>query len=110
MAKFYGKVGYAYCEPGIGENDDIYTDRMTERPYFGDVLRNTRRWESGSSVNDNLQINNQISIVADAFAWEHFYRMKYVRWMGSLWKVTNVEVQRPRLLLTIGDVYNGPTA
>lgn len=109
MAKFYGKVGYAEAVEGTGEREGIMEDVVTERPYYGDVLRNTRKWENGSDIHDNLRINNQISIVADAYAYEHIYAMKYVHWMGILWKVTNVEVQRPRLLLTIGDVYHGPT-
>ena len=112
MAKFYGSVGFA-VEPteGSGEYKGVVVEKpVEERKYYGDITRNSRRWEQGSDINDNLQINNQISIVADAYAYEHFFAMKYVRWMGACWKVTNVEVQRPRLLLTIGDVYNGPTA
>lgn len=106
MAKFYGEVGYAETSetaPGV------WTDVVTERNYFGDVLKNTRRLEAGEGLNDNLTINNMVSIVADPFAYQHFHAMRYVKWMGALWKVTNVEVQRPRLLLTIGGVYNGPT-
>lgn len=110
MAKFYGAVGYAEAIEGTGEHEGVMEDVITERNYFGDVLRNTRKWESGSDILDNLRINNQISIMADAYAYEHFFAMKYVKWMGTNWIVTNVEVQRPRLLLTIGGVYNGPTA
>lgn len=106
MAKYYGQVGYAYdvtTSPGVVE------EHITERSYYGDVVRNVRKLESGESVNDNVQINNSISIVADPYAYEHFFAIRYVSWMGVLWKVTNVEVQRPRLLLTIGGVYNGRT-
>ena len=110
MPKFYGPVGYAESEEGTGEREGIMEDTIVERNYYGDVLRNTRKWESGSDILDNLRVNNQISIVADAYAYEHFFAMKYVKWMGTRWVVTNVEVQRPRLLLTIGGVYNGPTA
>lgn len=109
MAKFYGAAGYAETIEGTGEREGIMEDVIVERNYYGDVLRNTRKWETGMDILDNLRINNQISIVADAYAYEHFFAMKYIRWMGTLWKVTNVEVQRPRLLLTIGDVYHGPT-
>lgn len=111
MAKFYGAVGFALSsKEGTGEYEGVVMDdQIIERPYLGDVFRNTRKWENGSDINDNLVINNQISILADAYAHEHCYAMKYVRWMGACWKVTNVEIQRPRLLLTIGDVYNGPT-
>lgn len=107
MAKFYGAIGYAEAIEGTGDDEGIWKDEIVERRYYGDVLRNTKRWSNGESINDNLQINNQISIVADAYAWEHFYAMKYVKWMGTCWKITSVEVQRPRLLLTIGDVWNG---
>lgn len=110
--KFYGIVGYCESVEETGDREGNWVDKfITEREYYGDVLRNTRRYEQNSeSINDDLNINNSISIVADAYAYEHFYAMKYVRWMGLNWKVTHVEVQRPRLLLTIGGVYNGPTA
>lgn len=103
MAKFYGKIGYAETKETAL---DVWTEGITERSYYGDVLRNTRRWESGENLNDNLNINNLISIVADAFAYQNFHSIRYIEWMGSKWKVTNVEVQRPRLILTIGGVYN----
>ena len=104
MAKFYGAVGYSYTDetaPGV------YGEILTEKKYYGDVLRNTHRWDAGQSVNDNLNINHSISIVADAFAYEHIGAIRYLVWMGTPWKVTNVEVQRPRLILSIGGVYNG---
>lgn len=107
MAKYYGAVGYAETvetAPGVWE-----ADRITERNYYGDVIRNTRRWEKGEGLNDDLNVNNTISIVADAYALNHFFAIRYVSWMGANWKVTNVEVQPPRLILTIGGVYNGPS-
>lgn len=109
MAKFYGVVGYGYTEettPGV------YEEVLTEKKYYGDVERNTHRWDNGQSLNDNLNINHHISIVADEFAYKHIGAIRYLIWMGTRWKVTNVEVQRPRLILSIGGVYNGdvPTA
>lgn len=107
MAKFYGQVGYAETKetrPGIHE------DVVTERNYTGDVFRNVRKLEPGESVNDDVVVNNSLSIVADPYAYQHFFAIRYVRWMGTLWKVMNIEVQSPRLLLTLGGVYNGPTA
>lgn len=105
MAKFFGKIGFTKTEetaPGV------YREVTTERDYRGDVLRNTRKWENGEYLNDDLNVNNQISIVADAYANENFFAMRYISWMGAYWKITNVEVQRPRLILTIGGVYNKP--
>ena len=103
MAKFYGKIGYAETQetaPGV------WQDVVTERDYYGDVLTNFRRYESGEHLNDELNINNRFSIVADAYAVNHFRFMKYIEWMGTKWKVISVEVQHPRLILTVGGVYN----
>ncbi len=108
--KFHGIIGYATAREGTGDDIGIDEDAIEERPYFGDVLRNSRKYEKGESVLDEVKVDNKISIVADAYAWDHFFKMKYIQCMGVLWKITNVEVERPRLILTIGGVYNGPTA
>ncbi len=110
--KFYGAVGYSIgAVEETGDREGNWKEKVEERNYYGDVLRNTRRWESnGDSVNDDVLLNNSFSILADGYAYEHYAAMKYVKWMGACWKITNVEVQRPRLILTVGGVYNGPTA
>lgn len=104
MARFYGEVGYSETTetaPGV------WRELVTKRNYYGDVTRNTRQWSNGDGVNDDLNVNNTISIVADAYAYQNFHAIRYVVWMGSKWKVTGVEVEAPRLLLTLGGVYNG---
>jgi hypothetical protein len=106
MAKFYGIIGYVETKetaPGT------WTPVPTEHTYHGDIVRNNRRWQEGENLNDDLTISNQISIVADSFAYKNLSAIRYIRWMGSNWKVTSIDIQRPRLLLTIGGVYNGPT-
>ena len=104
MAKFYGKVGYiktVEVEPGIWE------EQVTERLHYGDVTRNSSRYQSSGGVNDDIVISNNISIVADPYANENFQHMRYVDFMGAKWKITDIEVQHPRLILTLGGVYNG---
>ena len=105
MAKFFGEVGY-------GENVElrsgVWEDVITEYSYFGDVLRNTRKMDDGKYLNNDLSVGNSISIVADAYAFEHFFAIRYVKWAGSLWTVSNIVVERPRLILTLGTIYNGP--
>lgn len=108
MARFYGPIGYVSNAEITGV--DIVTEVPKERFYKGDIVKNTRRLENGQGVNDNITINNQISIVADAYALEHIFAMRYVKWMGSAWKISNVDVQPPRLILTLGGLYNGETA
>ena len=103
MARFYGVIGYAenvQTEPGV------FTEVITERNYFGDVGRNSRRLESSGGVNDNINISNEIHIVADPYAIQNIYAMRYIEFQGAKWKVTNVEVQYPRLILTVGGLYN----
>lgn len=105
MAKFYGVIGYVENKetaPGVWE------EVVTERTYSGDILKNTKRWQQTSNLNDDISISNLISIIADPFAYENFFNMKFISWMGASWKITNVEVQRPRLILTVGGVYNEP--
>ena len=104
MPKFYGSIGYAISKetaPGVWEEDII------EHQYSGDVYRNTRKLQSGNQVNDNIDISNEISILSDPFANENFHSMRYVTYMGAKWKVSSVEVRYPRLILTVGGLYNG---
>lgn len=105
MAKFYGKVGYGHA---VEVSPGVWEDQITERSYLGDVVRNSRTLQDGTKVNNDLSVNNSISVVADAYANENFFAIRYVEWAGTLWTVSTVEVQSPRLLLTLGVIYNGP--
>lgn len=106
MAKFYGAVGYIEDDDSVL---DVTIERPIERMYKGDLVKNSRRLENGVGLNDNISISNRISIVADPYANNHMHAMRYVKWRGVAWKVTNVEVEPPRLILTLGGVYNGET-
>ena len=104
MAKWYGIIGYVNkveAEPGVWEEEVI------ERTYYGDTIRNTRILQNSGDINDNVNITNQLSIVADPYANTHIYAMRYAEFQGTKWKVSSIEVQYPRLILTLGDVYNG---
>jgi hypothetical protein len=107
MARFYGEIGFAAGE-SVETAPGVWEDVITVRNYTGDVLRNTRKLQEGENQNNDLSVNNSISIVADGYASENFFAMRYIKWMGTLWIVSDVEVQRPRLLLRLGGVYNGP--
>lgn len=106
MDKFYGKIGFAVTsENPIGSG--IWKETITERYYFGDIIRNSRRLDNTQKVNDDVNIGNSFSIVADAYAIQNFHAIRYVNFMGSNWKVTSIEVVAPRLNLTAGGLYNG---
>lgn len=108
MARFYGEVGYAVETVETPPNSGVWVDSITEFPYQGDIIRKSRNLENNDKVNDDITVSNSISVVADQYAIDHFFNIKYVKWDGVRWAVTNVEVQRPRLILTLGTVYNGP--
>ena len=107
MAKFYGAIGYAVSNE---TSPGVWTEEIIERAYYGDVTKNYKKTSAGESIIDNIDVTNNISIISDPFAMSHFHTIKYVKWMGTAWKVSSVEVQYPRLILTIGGVYNGETA
>lgn len=109
MGRFYGQVGFLVTEesePGSG----VWVERLVERPYYGDVLKHRMSWSSSEHLNDDLTLNNDFSILADAFAYRCIGAMKYVRWNGFCWKISSAEVEHPRIRLTIGGVYNGEQA
>ena len=101
--KFYGKIGFVITEetePGI------YKEQITEKSYYGDVLQNIRRWETGLSINDNIKIQNRISIVADPFLHENIGNIKYVIFANNKWKISSFDLEYPRVVLTTGELYN----
>ena len=103
MAKWFGTIGYAATvesEPGY------YEETIIEKQYYGDIIRNNRKLQNSSEINDGVNISNQISIVSDPYANENIYAIRYAEFMGAKWKVSDVEVQFPRLILTLGGLYN----
>jgi hypothetical protein len=107
MTKFYGKIGYGET---VETAPGVYSSTIVERYASGDVTRVSRKLREDERVNPDLDLSvgNSISIVADAYANEHFHAMKYVEWAGALWVVSDITVERPRLVLRLGGVYNGP--
>ena len=104
MAKYCGLIGYAVS---VEESPGVWVDDIVERKYYGDVTRSVRRNEITDGVNDNINISNDISIVADPYAYDNYGSIVYATVRGVKWKVTSIEEQRPRLLLTLGGKYNG---
>ena len=102
--KFYGNVGFAFQEETA---PDVWQESYAKRPYRGDVIRRRRKWTNGENLNDEFRIDNEISIVADDYISKNISLIRYVEWMGAPWKVTSVDVQFPRLILTLGGVFNG---
>lgn len=104
MTKWFGVIGYAET---VETTPGVWEEKIVERSYFGDVTRNTRRLQTTDQVNDNIDISNTISVVADPYAYQNFHAIRYVEFMGAKWKASSVDVQHPRLNLSLGGVYNG---
>ena len=103
MGKFYGTVGYLTT---VETRPGIWTEDIVERNYYGDISKKMSKWQVGEGLNDDKTYSAEISIVADAFAYENFSNIKYIEVMGAKWKVNSIEIQRPRLILTMGGLYN----
>lgn len=106
MAKFSGPVGFVL--PAVETSAGVWEEPVVEQKLYGDILRPARQLEGGDKVNNDLSVSNSISVVKKGFAANNFLHLRYVKWMGGYWTVTNVEVQGPRLILRLGGVYNGP--
>ena len=106
MAKYCGQIGYAILEE-IPAGSGVSVESIIERTYYGDVVRNTRRISANDKVNNDIEISNEFSIVSDPFAAQNFHSIRYITYMGSKWRVSSVDVQYPRLILTVGGLYNG---
>jgi hypothetical protein len=104
MAKYFGNIGFAeYKETA----PDVWREVITEKPYYGDILKNYRQLDNSGEVNDDVTISNRFSIISDPYAQENFHAIRYIMFMGIKWKVTNVEVEYPRLILNVGGEYHG---
>lgn len=103
MAKWYGMIGYGRT---VETSPSVFNEEVIERPYYGDIGRDTRRLQTSDKVNDDIAISNQLSIVSDPYACDNFHSMRYATYLGTKWKITDVEVQFPRLILSLGSEYN----
>ena len=104
MAKFHGIIGYIET---VETSPGVWVEQVTEHTHTGDLTRNTSKWVTSGNVNDNLNVSTEISILGDTYAFEKWWAIKYVEFMGAKWKVTSVEPKHPRLILSIGGLYNG---
>lgn len=105
MAKFYGAVGYSIT---VEKKPGVYVSEIIERKYSGDLLRFNSKYQSSGNLNEDITVSNEISIIADPFAYENFQHMRYIVFMGTKWRITNADASNyPRIILSLGGVYNG---
>lgn len=111
MAKCYVEIGFVTTEETIDENSNegtgIWVEKVTPKNYYADIIKNSRMLTSDNKVNSDLMLNNTFSIIADPYLMNNFFAIRYIKFNGNKWEVSGVEVQYPRLLLSIGGLYNG---
>ena len=104
--KYYGKIGFV--EEDVETAPGVFESKVTEREYYGNVIKNTSRWQNDSrNLNDNLNLSNQFTILFDAYAYEHLQNLKYLVYNDVKWKITSFELSYPVVTIYIGGVYNG---
>lgn len=103
MAKFYGIIGYSETHE---TSPGIYTERIVEREYYGDVTRAYRRNQGSDKVNQDVILHHEFSVIADPYACEHYGFMRYICYGSVKWVIESVEFQYPRLVITTGGLYN----
>lgn len=104
MARYYGDIGFVFMQEGT---PGVHREVSMPRKYRGELLQNSRKLATTDQVNDDIVISNRVSIVADPYARENYYAIRYAEFMGTKWKVTNISIEFPRIVLTLGGVYNG---
>nr|DAT95078.1 MAG TPA: hypothetical protein [Caudoviricetes sp.] len=103
MNRFYGKIGYAET---VNTSPGVWEEKIAEKNYYINILRNTRKLQNTSQVNYDVNISNEFSILSDPYAIQNFHSMRYIEWMGCKWKIESVEVMFPRLVLSVGGLYH----
>ena len=106
MARFCGKVGYVDPDE---ESKGVFVNKPEEHVYYGDTTNISKRWQTNENLNDDIRLEQNVSIMADAYAYKNYWKIRYIIIDDIAWRVTNVQVARPRLLLYIGGIYNGET-
>jgi hypothetical protein len=103
MPKFYGNIGFIKTEE---TSPGVWTEQIIEKKYYFDVMKNNIKWSSSEQLNDDLTISNQFSILADSFLYENIGYIRYIEFLNSKWKISNIDIQYPRLILSTGGLYN----
>lgn len=104
MSKFTGLVGYVTqgeTAPGVWSPVD------NPKKMKGDVLRQSSSSQNDNKVNSDISLNHRVSLLGDSYAFTNYYAIKWIELNGRKWEVASVELQRPRIIVTVGGLWNG---
>lgn len=104
MTKCAGKIGYALA---VEKQPGVWTEDIVEKKYYGEIVKDNRRLTDQGEVNSSININNNISVVANDFVLYNMAFMRYITFMNSKWKINSVDIKPPRIIISLGGLYNG---
>ncbi len=104
MAKYAGLVCYVTQEEKV---PGVWTPLENPVLMKGDIIRQSSNYQDNGKINSDISLNHRVSLVGDAYAFDNYYNIKWIMLDGRKWEVTSVEIQRPRIIVSIGGLWNG---
>jgi hypothetical protein len=110
MSKYAGLVGYVTQEESV---PGVWSQVEKTSTMKGDIIRqsstngNGARISDTGKINDDISLSHRVSLLGDAYAFNNYYAIKWIKIDGHKWQVTSVELQRPRIIITVGGLWNG---
>lgn len=102
MSRFSGKLGFVMTRE---TEEGVWFEDVVEIPVKGTIRSLWVRNDNNASVNTDLRLTNEISVLMDTKIKTHLETLKYVVWKGSKWEVQSIGVNYPRLTINLGGLY-----
>ena len=77
MARFHGIIGYSELEE---TSPGIWSEKIVERTYTGDMTKNFVNADSSPRINPNVKLSNTISIYSDPYANSNLFNIRYLKY------------------------------
>lgn len=103
--KWYGDIAIA---TDVETESGYFEPQLEVRKYYGDIVTNRRSYQPGAdNGTSTVRVNNSISVIMDANLYNNLSRIEYIEFGGALWKISNIEINGVRVILSLGDIYTG---
>lgn len=103
MARYSGLVGYVTQEETV---PGVWSPVENPRTMKGEIIRQSSTNPDHGKINSDISLNHRVSLWGDAYAFDSYYAIKWIQIDGRKWEVTSVEIKRPRIIVTVGGLWN----